>query len=71
MSEHYGLRQEAREMLAREKLPCSEEHARGQRDRARESEDDEAVAMWSRVLWRWFLREKRAARQIVLTEPTS
>ena len=66
MAEHYGLRQEAREMLARAKIPCSEAVAREKRDRAREVGDDEAAVLWSRVLWRWFLRAPQPRRSIVL-----
>ena len=69
----YGLRHEALELLARKRCPSrppmSEPEMRDKQARARELGDDEALALWSRLLWRHFLREPRARRRLVLVEP--
>ena len=71
----YGLRVEAQELLrARSdgrydvsRPPMSEAEMRSKVALARDFADDEAVALWSRLLWRYFVRDVGTRRKIVLT----
>lgn len=57
---HVGLRAEALALLASGGIPVAERTARDAREKAREWGDEEAVALWSRLLWRHHLRERYA-----------
>jgi hypothetical protein len=60
---HVGLRAEALQELARTGIPISEAAAREQREKAREWCDEEAVALWSQVIWRHYARSRYVLRQ--------
>jgi hypothetical protein len=57
---HVGLRKEAHDRLrglVGSSHP-SESYLREMRDKARDAQDDEAYAMWSRLLWRLYVKER-------------
>lgn len=59
---HVGLRKEAYDRLCGytgESHP-TEEYVREMREKALEAGDDEAHAMWSRLLWRLYVRDRYA-----------
>jgi len=66
VSFHVGLRKEAHDRLrglVGSSHP-SEEYLREMRSRALGAGDDEAYALWSRLLWRLYVKERYArARQ--------
>jgi len=64
---HVGLRAEALHELDRWSRSGNpgptEEYIRAKREQAREFCDDEAVALWTRLLWKTCVRSRYKARQ--------
>ena len=63
---HVGLRTEAADLLASGGIPPAEASLRLQRERAREWGDDESMAMWSRLLWRHYVKARYMRRPRVV-----
>ena len=60
---HVGLRAEAIDLLRDGGIPKSEAYCREHREKAREWGDDEAVALWTRLVWRHFAKPRYSGRQ--------
>jgi hypothetical protein len=60
---HVGLRAEALDYMASGGIPPKEEHLRYKREQAREWGDADAVAYWSRLLWRHYVRGRYTGRR--------
>lgn len=67
-SANYELREEARRYLAIGGPDIDGELARQRQAQARKIGDDEALALWSRVRWRWLVAQ--GAPQVVKAERT-
>jgi len=64
---HVGLRKEAYDWLTNRMGGLShpsEEYVREQREAARDFGDDEAVALWSQLLWKLYCKERYDRRKM-------
>ena len=60
---HVGLRAEALDLLRSQSIPMGEDYCRELREKAREWADAEAVALWSRLIWKHFAKSRYTGRQ--------